>query len=80
MLVAAGAVLPTHGAVASPACAVGRPGPQASGAARCTLRVGGEERSYLLSVPPSDHPAPLVVAYHGLSQTAGVFDTQTGLV
>ena len=80
VLVAAGALLPTHGAVASPACAVGRPGPQASGAARCTLRVGGEERSYLLSVPPSDHPAPLVVAYHGLSQTAGVFDTQTGLV
>lgn len=79
-LVVAGAVVPTHAAVASPSCAVGRAGAHGPGAARCTLRVGGEERAYLLSVPPSEHAAPLVLAFHGLSQTAHVFDTQTGLV
>lgn len=79
-LVGVGALVPTHAAAASPTCAVGRPRPHSSGAARCTLRIGGEERSYLLSVPPSDRAAPLVVGFHGLFQTARVFDGQTGLV
>lgn len=67
-------------ASASPVCAMGHPGVHASGAARCTIRVAGKERAYLLSVPPTDHPAPLVVAFHGLNQTARVFAGQTGLV
>ena len=40
------------------------------GTAVCTVRVAGKQRSYLLSVPPADRPAPLVIAFHGLFQTA----------
>ncbi|MEO7235326.1 MAG: PHB depolymerase family esterase [Lapillicoccus sp.] len=72
-------VLP-QGASATSVCGVGHRGARVAGTAECTVRVAGKQRSYLLSVPPSDQPAPLVVAFHGLFQTARVFAGQTGLV
>ncbi len=72
-------VLP-QGASATSVCGVGHRGARVAGTSECTVRVAGKQRSYLLSVPPSDQPAPLVVAFHGLFQTARVFAGQTGLV
>ena len=72
-------VLPQE-ASATSACVVARGRTHVSGTSACTLRVDGKQRSYLLSVPPSDRPAPLVIAFHGLFQNARTFANQTGLV
>lgn len=45
------------------------------------LTVDGVRREYLESVPPALHgPVPLVIAFHGLWQTAAGFARQSGLV
>lgn len=80
LLAAVAALLLPQTASATPICTMGRHHAHVVGTAVCTVRVAGKQRSYLLSVPPSDRPAPLVVAFHGLFQTARVFATQTGLV
>jgi polyhydroxybutyrate depolymerase len=80
LLATVAAILLPQAASATPSCAVGRHHAHVVGTAVCTVRVGGRQRSYLLSVPPSDQPAPLVVAFHGLFQTARLFAAQTGLV
>ena len=80
LLAAVAAVLLPQTASATSSCSVGRHQAHVVGTAVCTVRVAGKQRSYLLSVPHSDQPAPLVVAFHGLFQTARVFAAQTGLV
>jgi polyhydroxybutyrate depolymerase len=80
LLAAVAALLVPQTASATPSCSMGRHRAHVVGTAVCTVRVSGKQRAYLLSVPPSDRPAPLVVAFHGLFQTARVFATQTGLV
>jgi polyhydroxybutyrate depolymerase len=46
-----------------------------------SVRVDGQLRRYLLSVPPGLRTrAPLVLAFHGLGQRAGSFAAATGLV
>ncbi len=72
-------VLPQEASAAS-ACVVGRHNVHVRGTTTCTVRVAGKQRTFLLSVPPADQPAPLVIAFHGLFQTARVFANQTGLV
>ncbi len=61
-------------------CAPARPA--ASGDAPRTLRSGGVERRYLLHVPPGYDgatPAPLIVAFHGLSMPADMLSPYTSL-
>ena len=80
VVLAVAAVLRPQAASATPSCSVGRHHARVVGTAVCTVQVAGTQRAYLLSVPPSDRPAALVVAFHGLFQTARVFAAQTGLV
>jgi poly(3-hydroxybutyrate) depolymerase len=80
LLATLAAVLLPQEASATPACMVGHHNAHVRGTTTCTVRVAGKQRTFLLSVPPSDQPAPLVVAFHGLFQTARVFANQTGLV
>lgn len=80
LLATLAAILLPQEASATPACVVGRHHAHVVGTTTCTVRVAGKQRTYLLSVPPSDQPAPLVVAFHGLFQTARVFANQTDLV
>lgn len=47
---------------------------------RCSVEVAGVLRTFVLSVPPKAGRAPLVVAYHGLHQTAETFAALTGLI
>jgi polyhydroxybutyrate depolymerase len=88
------AALARPAAVEAHASGVGRPAEQVAaraptslgelapaGAAWHTVRVDGVVRRYLLSVPTQLHgPAPVVVAFHGLGQTAPAFAARTGLV
>lgn len=80
LLATLAAVLLPQEASATPACVVGHHTAHVHGTTTCTVRVAGKQRTFLLSVPPSDQPAPLVVAFHGLFQTARAFANQTGLV
>lgn len=65
-------------AIASSGCPLSRsPGDYTE-----TVDSGGATRSYLLHVPPrydGSHPAPLVLAFHGLGLTADFFSGYTAL-
>ena len=54
LLATVAAILLPQAASATPSCAVGRHHAHVVGTAVCTVRVAGRQRSYLLSVPPSD--------------------------
>jgi polyhydroxybutyrate depolymerase len=53
-----------------------------SGATSASIQIGGEERQYLLHVPPSydgSSAAPVVIALHGLGASAGELRDMTAL-
>ena len=65
---------------AGSSCALGTSELRTSATTECTIVVAGVPRTYLLSLPARGQEAPLVVAFHGLYQTAGGFAAETGLV
>lgn len=64
----------------SPRCGLEHPAPRPAATTRCTVQVAGERRAFVLSTPTATGRAALVVAYHGLRQTAATFAGLTGLV
>jgi polyhydroxybutyrate depolymerase len=64
----------------SPRCGLDHPTPRPAATTRCTVQVAGTRRTFVLSTPSATGPAALVVAFHGLRQTAATFAGLTGLV
>ena len=58
------------------------PQPLGPGDPRCTLELGGRERSYLVHVPPKydpKQPTPVVLAFHGGMTNAAIMALASGL-
>lgn len=67
---------------AAPEASCATPLPRDAGSVTETVQSGGAERSYILHVPPGydgSARAPLVVAFHGLSQPADLLASQTDI-
>src|SRR4051812_22903965 len=64
----------------SPRCGLDHPTPRPAATTRCTVQVAGTRRAFVLSTPSATGRAALVVAFHGLRQTAATFAGLTGLV
>jgi len=62
----------------SPGCASAPPGTSDPKAAQ-TLNVGGADRGYLVAVPTSTEPAPMIILLHGMGSNAADIDRVSDL-